>query len=1010
MLIFFLILRSGDGTLLSMATIQDGTDVEVQVVRTAATSPLYGTFSFAFQGEQSRSLPHDASAEEVEAALEAFHYIDDVTVTRTGPDAYNQDKLSNADYDYLGNYLDYSSNMYSWTITFNSHVGPMAPLGVCCDSRFAFAGKQTLFAVGSEDATITVEEARKGTGKPLAGSFTITVDDNVTTSTTEPIAFDASALELATMLSNLTITGNVSVTRSDDDENGQLTWSITFVDWQSGRMVSVQDIGVDYSALDGTKAYMTWYTEGDWDRKETQQISSQVNAGNISSCVVTSASGSTRALPAFPFNGTARDLQSSFDSLGSGFIGEVKVSLSSSINGGNGSVWVVAFLESLQNIPIVNCGSEAKVEILHYGTPTALGGHFRLGYDGNSTVLIPYNATAGEVQSALQDLPGLGNVTVSGGMTSGPNLIRKWNVTFGNIYADVPSLQADASQLSGTSPFVDVKEIQKGSQVGGSFTLTILGNTTVPIRYNATPSKLERALLSFHLIDAVNVTRTERGNGMCSWTISFLHMTPSGEMSKNAGDLAPLLVDGSDLTGYGDFINVTTLQNGTNPIRGKFRLSYGGKTTRKISYRAPADWFEVLLEELPALPKGLTVTRTGPDDSGGFIWRVKLPLGYQTNSSLQVDGSGLLGSQPKALVHVTRNATSPISGTFNLGYSRNGTPGYDYTSDLPWNVSAAALASYLMALKDLPGVSVSSEIIENAADTSYNGARRYHVTFTSVHNAGPQKLLLVNRTNLHGTNLVTKVFTKVQGSSAKVQQLTIANYTGFFSLAFDLTNATYNRTFVSAPLPYNINASNLSDSLTALPGVGNLQVERQDIVGGSRWSLLFADHFDDAPSFWLNSTQLKQKKPQTLAEIVTSTNSTARPLYGSLSLVYGQRCSEDNGGVWCDEGQTYPLTVGNITVDTVTEALLSLPSIINVSVDISSTPLVGLKNSIVAHGYLLRVTFHEVALNMSRSVSNTRNKWTWIPPLAGKMLSGELVTGGELLVNRIISIFALAFP
>lgn len=978
--------------------------MEVQVVRTAASSPLYGTFSFAFRGEQSRSLSYDASATEVEAALEAFHYIHDVTVTRTGPDAYNQDKLSNADYDYLGNYFHYSSNMYSWTITFNSHVGPMAPLGVCCDSRFAFAGKQTLFAVGSEDATITVEEMVKGTGKPLAGSFTITVDDNVTTSTTEPIAFNASVVQLATILSNLTHTGNVSVTRSDDDENGQLTWSITFLNWQSGRTMSVQDVGVDYSALDGTKAYMTWYTEGDWDRKETQQISSQLNAGNISSCVVTSASGSSRTLPAFPYNGTARDLQSSFDSLGPGFIGEVKVSLSRSTNDGNGSVWVVAFLESLQYIPILNCGNEAKVHILHYGTPTALGGHFRLGYNDNVTTLIPYNATAGEVQLALQDLPGLGNVTVSGGLTLGPNLIRKWNVTFGTIYADVPSLQVDASQLSGTVPFVDVKEIRKGSKVGGFFTLTMLGNTTRPVMYNATSSELERALLSFQLIDAVNVTRTERLNGMCSWTVTFLHMTPSGEMSKNAGDLAPLLADGSDLTGYGVSINVTTVQNGTNPIRGKFRLSYGGRTTRKISYRAPADWFEVLLGELPALPKGLTVIRRGPDSNGGFIWRVTLPSGYLTNSSLQVDGSGLLGSQPKVLVHIVRNATSPISGSFNLGYSRSETGVYEYTSDISWNVSAAALASYLMALKDLPSVSVSLEIIQNAAGTSYNGARRYDITFTSLYNAGPQNLLLVNRTKLDGTNLVAKIFTKVQGSSAKVQQLTIANYTGSFSLAFILNNATHNGTFISAHLPYNISASNLSDSLTALPGVGNLQIERQDIVGGSRWSMLFADHFDGAPSFWLNSTQLKQKKARALAEIVTSTNSTARPLSGSLGLVYGQRCSEDNGGIWCDEGQTYPLTIGNFTVDTVTEALLSLPSIINISVDISSLPLVGLKSSVVAHGYLLRITFHEVALNISRSVSNSRDKWTWIPPLAGKMLSGELVTGGEILLKRLIDI------
>ncbi|HEV3343750.1 MAG TPA: hypothetical protein VG125_25480, partial [Pirellulales bacterium] len=81
------------------------------------------------------------------------------------------------------------------------------------------------------------------------------------------------------------------------------------------------------------------------------------------------------------------------------------------------------------------------------GTPT--GGTFTLNYDGQTTSPIPFNATAGMVQSALQGLStiGTGNVLVSGSGTAA----SPWVVTFVGASASLVPDTISAS-TSGLSP------------------------------------------------------------------------------------------------------------------------------------------------------------------------------------------------------------------------------------------------------------------------------------------------------------------------------------------------------------------------------------------------------------------------------------------------------------------------------------------------------------------------------------------------------------------------------
>lgn len=97
------------------------------------------------------------------------------------------------------------------------------------------------------------------------------------------------------------------------------------------------------------------------------------------------------------------------------------------------------------------------------GTPT--GGTFTLGFEGETTAAIAFNAAAAAVKAALEDLDSIVSVTVTGG--PGPG--TPWVVTFsGPNLSDtnVPQMTATSSLTGGTSPAVAVTTGTGGGGTG----------------------------------------------------------------------------------------------------------------------------------------------------------------------------------------------------------------------------------------------------------------------------------------------------------------------------------------------------------------------------------------------------------------------------------------------------------------------------------------------------------------------------------------------------------------
>jgi hypothetical protein len=101
------------------------------------------------------------------------------------------------------------------------------------------------------------------------------------------------------------------------------------------------------------------------------------------------------------------------------------------------------------------------------------GGSFTLTFDGFTTAAIDYDASASEVEDALEllDSIGTGNVAVTGG--PGPN--TDWVVTFQGDLADAnqPAMTGNGSLLTGGSTTVTITETTKGRAVDETTAVTV---------------------------------------------------------------------------------------------------------------------------------------------------------------------------------------------------------------------------------------------------------------------------------------------------------------------------------------------------------------------------------------------------------------------------------------------------------------------------------------------------------------------------------------------------------
>ena len=176
------------------------------------------------------------------------------------------------------------------------------------------------------------------------------------------------------------------------------------------------------------------------------------------------------------------------------------------------------------------------------------GSSFTLTYNGQTTADIDYDATAAQVQSALEALSNIapGDVVVT--KTQDATQAKEWTLAFQGALAgsnlvqttiDISNIQGfgtktkiEATDTQGSSGGSEVQTVTLSNATGGTFRLAFEGYVTTPLAYNATAAQVDAALDALASVDNVTVT----GNAGGPWTVTFGGSQAGLNVSRMGGD------------------------------------------------------------------------------------------------------------------------------------------------------------------------------------------------------------------------------------------------------------------------------------------------------------------------------------------------------------------------------------------------------------------------------------------------------------------------------------------
>ena len=124
--------------------------------------------------------------------------------------------------------------------------------------------------------------------------------------------------------------------------------------------------------------------------------------------------------------------------------------------------------------------------------------------------MLPFDATADQVERALEELDGVGDVAVT---KSAPDALGRatWAVTFLEVSGDVPRL-APTSSLTGAGAGLVVEERTRGNHLGGSFALGFGEYLTAALPYDADAAAVKSAIEALPGAGDVYVARSAAGS------------------------------------------------------------------------------------------------------------------------------------------------------------------------------------------------------------------------------------------------------------------------------------------------------------------------------------------------------------------------------------------------------------------------------------------------------------------------------------------------------------------
>ena len=428
---------TADGSV-SARTVNDdeafGTDSEIQFLQVSASSVIH-------QGQYTLSLEHaggvettsciewDASADDLEDALEALTNVDSVTIVREG----DSSKSSLYGYSY--------SIVFNGNAMHNRQSVSNIPLNLTSDLTDASCELFSTFIDG-ELTNFTATASMRATV-----NATMIHETNIDLDATDDLT-STYLSHRVTLLPTVTSVSSTVVSLPDNQEGR--TWTLAFSDDLGDVPHMVCSVDSNFptngdcstnTVMDGNEIGGLWYVE------TTPLIDYDISASNL--------------------EGLLEDLDD---------IGDVTVTRSGP-DSQRGYVWTITFIEYEGDVPLLRTSSSltgAGVNLVaeEITEGNYMGGSFQLVFDGYSTDLLDFDSSASVIETALEEIEIVGEVDVSETSVDRDGG-RTYLVTFRSLPGDVSTIEGDNSMLSGVGSSITTVETIKGSEaVGTSLSLS----------------------------------------------------------------------------------------------------------------------------------------------------------------------------------------------------------------------------------------------------------------------------------------------------------------------------------------------------------------------------------------------------------------------------------------------------------------------------------------------------------------------------------------------------------
>ncbi len=544
---------------LSADTISNAPGAACRVQTLVDGNVLGGTFLLSGAGP----LDFDASASNLKEAVESIAGVGTVVVTRSEADG---------------------ERGYTWSVTFTSNPGDIAPLVPTSSLTGALAA-------------IKIEEAQKGNA--LGGTYAVSFLGHPSA----PMSVSASASEVRAILQAMDAVGYIDVTRSEIDSEGGSVYAVTFRDTSNPGDVPALVPNTDALTGQGATVVISEQRKGSeatagslWLSFES---SKDVNGDPIRAYGI--QWDTSPNLNANPRSFTVNPHTIAEDSIK--FYREQRIVLGLSEQSvlRRRSQEAQAWQHEVQNVKVT--GADADT--------------FKLSFRGIETSDIVLGATTLEqLETALNSL--YPAITLGGISVTGSALVGN-GAAFAIEFLNEPGLLPLLVQSDGTVGLVSVergisgdanfrKEIQsfQCSATGGSFTVGFAGSDDlVPVSFNADLHTFKAKLETLPTIGAGGITiATSDTDGLdarvCSGSVLFL------VFDTYEGNVPSLEYADDDLvSASAQPISKDEIVRGISPqhlyVSGYCKLSLLGEETHILDVGASAERIRAAVEALPSV-------------------------------------------------------------------------------------------------------------------------------------------------------------------------------------------------------------------------------------------------------------------------------------------------------------------------------------------------------------------------------------------------------------------------